>query len=70
MTLVSVISSPRIDVMIMMPISQNEMCCDQNRTYRQKKTITVRNHVWSVISTKAKFDLPTNTEQRSVNNAR
>ena len=36
-TLVSVISKPRIEVTIMIPINQNEMCWDQNATCRKKR---------------------------------
>ena len=41
-------SRPRIDVTIMMPISQNEMCCDQKLTCATHNHAPATNHVTSV----------------------
>ena len=48
LTLVRVMRRPRIDVIMMMPTSQNDMCCDQNITYNAHNTSAIT-HAWDIL---------------------
>ena len=56
LTLVKVMSKPRIEVTMMIPIKRKEICCDQNFTFKQKqeahgphrspeKTVQINQHI-------------------------